>query len=71
MIGRGHGTILFTGATAGVKAQAEIGFIWTREVRDAGSGAITRARPWSERYPRCVDQRRWQHRYPGSTWPKA
>src|SRR6266849_2662802 len=70
MIARGHGTILFTGARRR-EGRAEIGFIWTREVRDAWSGAITCARPWSERYPRGVDQRRWQHRYPGSAWPKA
>ena len=71
MIARGHGTTLFTGATAGVKAGPKSVFIWTREVRDAWSGAITCSRPWSERYPRGVDQRRWQHRYPGSAWPKA
>ena len=41
------------------EGRAEVGLVWTREVRYARLGAITRARPWSERHPRRVDQRGW------------
>ena len=68
MIARGHGTMLFTGATAGVKAGREVGLVWAGEVRDARAGTIARARPWPARYSCGVDQRRWQYRYPGSAW---
>jgi hypothetical protein len=68
MIARGRGTMLFNGRPQG---RAEVDLIWTREVRDARLGAITRARPWSERHPRRVDQRGWQHRHPWSAWIEA
>ena len=71
MIARGRGTMLFTGATAGVKGGPELGLVWTREVRDAGAGAITRARPRSARGPCGVDQRGWEHRHPGSAGIQA
>ena len=51
--------------------RAEVGLVWTREVRHARLGAITRAQPWSARHPRDVDQRRWQYRHPRCTWIEA
>src|ERR1700730_17336495 len=53
------------------EVRAEVSLVWTREVRDARLGAITRARPWSERHPRRVDQRRRQYRHPWSAWIEA
>ena len=53
------------------EGRAEVGLVWTREVRDARLSTITRARPWSERRPRGVDQRNWQYRHPWSAWIEA
>ncbi len=60
MIARGRGTMLFTGATAGLKAGAKSVSFGPAKFAMRGLA-----------HPRSVDQCRWQHRHPGSAWTKA
>ena len=46
MLERGRGSMLFTGATAGVKAGPPLSGLRSGQVRPARTGAIAGARPW-------------------------
>ena len=70
MIERGHGTMLFTGATAGVKAGAKSVSFGPAKFAMRGL-AQSLARDLVRGYPRGVDQRRRQYRHPGSARAEA